>query len=92
MDEIQAAQQQDGLRSLRMFVGLANATLNDQSWGGADGVIAAPPYRFTSIGPYSSSIEGLPITVQENGALVVSPVLMWVGVGVGLLLLMKGRK
>lgn len=52
------------LYTLRSFVGGLNAALNDQSYAGVDAVAYNPPNQFVSVGPYSTSVDGQPVTVS----------------------------
>lgn len=78
--------QQDALRPLRMFVGaLSGAMLGaDQTNASQDmGVWSLPPSYsgYQTIGPYSYSAEGRPISAAPNGAIVISPMLVMIAIG-----------
>lgn len=89
-DDVSATQQQDQLRPFRQFVGLLNVGLNgDQAYAGTDAYVYRPPGQFASVGPYSTSIEGKPITTTSNGAVVISPVVVLLIAGAAIALILK---
>lgn len=88
-------QEQDGLRVVRAFVGAMQGYLGpDQSYGYQDGGagLYSPPRQFTVIGPQGVAIEGQPIiaAAPAGGGLVLSPVLIWVGIGALVYAVLKG--
>jgi hypothetical protein len=90
VSEETAAGQQDALRPLRAFISAVNAGLNDQSYAGADGYAYNRPFQFSSVGPYGTSVEGLPVVrTTAGGGLVLSPGLVLIGVGVAIALFVK---
>lgn len=83
---------QDELRPLRMFVGAAAGLLqaSDQSYANQDFYAANWPRQgYASIGPYGSSLEGTPVALTRSGGVVISPMLVFIGIGVALALTMK---
>jgi hypothetical protein len=88
MDETQAADLQDSLRSPRLFVQTISGAMSDQSYAGQDGVIGGRP-QFYTVGPYSTSIEGRPVAVTGGGGIVISPGMVMLGLGVAIALMWK---
>lgn len=72
-----------------MFISTLNAVVNDQAFSDQDAYAVNAPNQFRVVGPYSTSVEGLPITTTRNGGVVISPGLVLVGVGVALALFWK---
>ena len=83
--------QQDALRPYRMFVGaLTGALLGaDQTYAGADGYSWNHPYQYQTIGPYGVAVEGAPVATTPSGGLYISPMLVFLGIGVAAALLWK---
>lgn len=92
MDQYSVTAQQDALRPLRMFVGaLSGAMLGaDQTMAGQDGMPWNAPGGYQSVGPYSYSVEGRPISATPQGGLYISPMLVMLGIGAAVVLLAKG--
>ena len=79
---VDAQQQQDALRPLRQFVTLLSNVMNDQTWAGQDAYAVNAPAPYQVMGPNGYSIEGRPIaTTTNDGAVVISPVIVWALVG-----------
>lgn len=81
--------QQDSLRTWRMFVGglsgAANA-INDGQSVYQDGIAMNRPYGYQQISPAGVSVQGVPVT--NNQGIVLSPWLIVAGI-VGLFMLRK---
>lgn len=74
---------QDELRVARSFVSFMGGALGvDQSYAGEDGYAVNTPRRFQTIGPTGVGVEGQPISTAQNGALVIGPGLLLIGVAV----------
>lgn len=84
-------EEQDRLRSLRQFVSLLGSmTGTDQTLAGTDYAAVNAPGQFTAVGPYSSSIEGQPIiTYSAQSGMTVSPILVFVGLGLAAYFMFK---
>ncbi len=86
---VQAAQDGDALRPLRMFVG-ALLGANDQTYAGQDAYAVSYPNQGLVYSPgYGVGVDGKPIAVTNAGGLVISPTLVLVGLGVALALMWK---
>lgn len=85
--------QQDAFRSVRTFVNVLSGGLNayaaDQSYRGADWYAGQSPYQYQNIGPFGVSVEGLPIQATRQGGIVISPMLVFIGIGAALVLMSK---
>lgn len=82
---------QDNMRPLRMFVGAAAGLLaaSDQSYANQDYYAANVPRQYYSMGPNGMSIEGSPVAVTRSGGLVLSPMLVFMGIGIVFALTLK---
>jgi len=94
MDSTSYAQAQDELRPFRMFVGAINGALAgtvDQSWAGIDGYSGNAPYRYQTVGPYGTAVEGagFPISATAGGGVYISPMLVMIAIGAAAMLLLK---
>lgn len=68
-------EQQDTLRSLRMFNSLLAGVGADQIYSGTDAAPVNAPGQFLAYGPYGASVEGQPIATYTQGAgLTVAPI------------------
>lgn len=85
--------QQDVLRTIRTFVGMAAGGLAaygaDQSYAGYDAYPANSPYRYQTISPYGVGVEGLPISATRGGGLVISPMIVMIALGAVAVLMLK---
>lgn len=80
MDAYTATQQQDEQRTARAFISFLGTAFGvDQSTAGQDGDPYNLPRQYQSIGPTGYSVEGYPVSTSQNGALIVSPSLLWLG-------------
>lgn len=82
---------QDRLRTLRQFVSLLGGMSGtDQTLAGTDYAAVNAPGQFTSVGPYSTSVEGQPIlTYSAQSGMTVSPLLVLVGLGLAVYFMSK---
>ncbi len=82
MDEVQAAQSQDVLRPLRLFIGTLNtAFYGDQNYTGEDASVWNAPGQFSVVGPYGTAVEGQPVMITRNGGVSISPALVLIALG-----------
>lgn len=82
MDETTAAAQQDAMRPFRAFVSaLDRSFYADQSFAGSDANIWNAPGQFSTVGPYSTAVEGQPITLTRNGGVAISPAVVLLALG-----------
>lgn len=91
MDTTTITAQQDALRPLRMFVGAITGALYgaDQSVAGQDGYSYNPTYRYQSVGPYGTSVEGAPLATTAGGGIYISPMLVMIAIGAAAVMVMK---
>lgn len=76
--------EQDKQRTARSFISFLGGALGvqDQSWAGEDAYAVNRPGQFTTISPYGQSVEGLPISNQQN--------VLGLGLSLPMLLLLGG--
>lgn len=91
VDAGQAEAAQDSLRPIRQFVSMAGDLFGafDQSYASSDALVYNVPRNYQTVGPYGTSIEGTVISTANGGALVVSPLLVWLGIGFAAAMLWK---
>jgi hypothetical protein len=91
LDQEALIRRQDELRPYRQFLSLVSGVTGDQSYNDMDSYGANPTGQFTSVGPYSSAVEGQPIVTYSpnNGTVSIAPVVLLIGLGLAAFVLLK---
>ncbi|MGC1173125.1 hypothetical protein [Polaromonas sp.] len=73
--------EQDRQRTKRSFISFLGGALgvSDQSYAQEDGYALNRPGQYTTISPYGQSVEGLPISNQQNVLGLSLPMLLLIG-------------
>lgn len=72
----------DDLNTLRGFVGVLQGYMgSDQSLAYTDGSVVNRPGQYQTVGQYGASVEGMPVSTMQNGAVVISPMLIMLALG-----------
>lgn len=94
-DETTITSQQDGLRTLRQFIGTVGGALAgyENATAYADGGAYSMPGRYQVIGANGVYVEGtpygLPIQATPGGGVYISPVMVLIGIGAAVAIFWK---